>query len=111
MIQEQGFEDYALYVGFRASEWVGDELYDDRWINGDGSYSLMKKFILYEYWELNWRGYDKETVNRQDIKHECGVVMYDKNEDSFFFYEAPQDIISETPDYAGRVGYICEYDQ
>ncbi len=110
MIQEQGFEDYALYVGFRSSEWIDDKFYGSRWINADGSYEDMHLSILYEYSKHLWRGYDSDT-SRDDIKSECGVVMYDTQEDNFFFYYgAPQDIVSETPEYAGRVGYICEYD-
>lgn len=53
-----------------------------------------------------WRFADGEP------DYEGGVYLfYDADEQECLLADAPYDIYSEYPEYTGRIGFICEYDE
>lgn len=111
LIQEQGLEDYAMFVGYRDCEWIGDTFYSNRWINADGSFENVMP-AMYDFWKYNWPDYDYHTeewrVERQET--DCGLAKYSKLTDMIYIFEAPDELLTISPQYTGKMGFICEYD-
>lgn len=110
-MREQGMESYALFVGFRSSEWVGDTFYVSRWINSDGSYENVMP-SRYDFWDYHWPDYaysEQEWKPERD-ETDCGLVKYNKETNQIYVFEAPDNLLETSPQYTGKMGYICEYD-
>lgn len=110
-MREQGMESYALFVGFRSSEWVGDTFYVSRWINSDGSYENVMP-SRYDFWDYHWPDYaysEQEWKPERD-ETDCGLVKYNKETNQIYVFEAPDNLLETSPQYTGKMGYICGYD-
>lgn len=110
-LHEQGFDDYALYVGYRSCGWEGDEFYSYRWVDADGNYKVVMP-SMYDYWYYEWPGYDYQDSewSFEAGEQEYGLVKYNSETNMIYVFEAPGDLISVSPQYAGKMGYICEFD-
>ena len=53
-----------------------------------------------------------ELGENSDALHErVGIVLlYRRSDKQYYLNDVPDDILSAAPSYAGKVGYICEYD-
>ncbi len=112
LMKEQGFDDCSMYVGFRSNEWIGKQFYSFRWIKPDGSFvNIMPS--MYDFWDYHWPGYDYRNMEWSFEKGElnCGLAKYNKETEMIYIFEAPDELIKVSPHYAGKMGFICEYDQ
>lgn len=102
-------KDIAYYVGYRSCEWVGDDFFSNRWINADGSYT---ETMLVERSEYNSPGYDMmhREWRLEDHNTNCGIVKYYDNPSTIYIFEGPDELLKVSPNYAGKMGFICEYD-
>ena len=109
-LKEEGLEDYSLYIGYREPEYVDDEFLWGRWINADGSYRGIDHIGIYDFSYYNWPGYDYNN-NEWDYREvDCGLVKYNSETNLIYIFLAPDELIKVSPQYAGKMGFICEYE-
>ncbi len=109
LISKERYTDNAFFVGYRSSEWVGDTFCSSRWINQDGSYMEVMPSI-YDFWDYNSPGYDYETSEWPYDYREVGLAKFYEDEGMIYIFEAPDNLLEVSPEYAGKVGFVCEYD-
>lgn len=51
------------------------------------------------------------TEDGVEVDEDCVVIFYRKAGERCYLNDVPDDILSAAPSYAGKVGYICEYDR
>ncbi len=110
-LHEQGLDSYSFYVGYRSTEWVGDTHYSYRWVNADGSYQQIMP-AMYDFWDYNWPGYDysKQEWSFERGEQKCGLAKYNQDTNLIYIFTAPDELLSVSPQYEGKIGYICEFD-
>jgi hypothetical protein len=111
LIKNEGYMDIGFFVGYRSSEWVGDNFYGSRWINKDGSYQ-EEKTSRYDFWNYYYPGH-KDGDDEWYFKggdQEVGLAKYYDGTEMISIFEAPDNILDVSPEYAGKIGFVCEYD-
>lgn len=63
------------------------------------------------YWLKGEPSYTGLTEDGQEVREDCVSLIYRSSEDRCYFNDVPDDILSAFPSFAGRVGYICEFDE
>lgn len=111
LIRHFGYTDKSFFVGYRSCEKVGGTSYSYRWINKDGSYQEVYP-SMYAFWAYNSPGYDysKKEWSFEKGEEQVGLAKYFEETGEIYIFEAPDDILAVSPDYAGKLGFICEYD-
>ncbi len=91
--------------------WVGAK--DTCWLEPgiEGGYPMLALHnALFRFWlegEPSYRGLREDGV---EVKEEYVVLLYRRSDKQYYLNDVPDDILSAAPSYAGKVGYICEYD-
>lgn len=92
--------------------WVGAK--DICWLEPgiEGGYPMLALYnALFQFWlegEPSYRGLREDGV---EVKEEYVVILYRRSDKQYYLNDVPDDILSAAPSYAGKVGYICEYDK
>ena len=91
----------ATDYGYRWHEpnWSSLSYEYTRYIN----YSIMEK-----YWADGEPGYSRQ-VSDEPIDRLCIYFLYDDAKENCYLYNAPKDMLMRSPEYTGKIGYICEY--
>lgn len=109
-IESSGQTQVAYWVGASDDYPSSYPLYEWREPNREYSkYILMSNTIMREYWAEGEPSYCKQA----DVEQigEAGVyLLYDDTKEDCHLYDAPMDMLLRNPDYADKIGYICEYD-
>ena len=110
LIKKEGYTDKAFFVGYRSCEWVGDTFCSFRWINQDGSYQEIMP-SMYDFWDYNSPGYDytKKEWSFEGGEQEVGLAKYFEEDGMIYIFDAPDKILSVSPEYSGKIGFVCEY--
>lgn len=103
LIEESYCEDISYYVAYRDSEWVGNEFYMPRWVQPDGSF--LQAQLIYPF-DGQYKYSSEWNIDNED----CGLMQYSSSDNILYMQHAPEDVISVSPEYAGKIGYIIEYD-
>ncbi len=111
LIKEEGHTDKAFFVGYRSCEWVGDTFCSFRWINKDGSYQEVMP-SMYDFWDYHSPGYDytKNEWSFEGGEQEVGLVKFFEEDGMIYIFDAPDRILNVSPEYTGKLGFVCEYD-
>ncbi|WP_092327263.1 C-type lectin domain-containing protein [Butyrivibrio sp. YAB3001] len=111
LIKKEGYTNKAFFVGYRSCEWIGDTFCSFRWINQDGSYQEIMP-SMYDFWDYHSPGYDysKNEWSFEGGEQEVGLAKYFEEDGMIYIFDAPDKILSVSPEYAGKIGFICEYD-
>ncbi|WP_026490297.1 C-type lectin domain-containing protein [Butyrivibrio sp. XBB1001] len=111
LIKEEGHTDKAFFVGYRSCEWVGDTFCSFRWINKDGSYQEVMP-SMYDFWDYHSPGYDytKNEWSFEGGEQEVGLAKFFEEDGMIYIFDAPDRILNVSPEYAGKLGFVCEYD-
>ena len=65
---------------------------------------------LFRFWLEGEPSYTGLTESGVEVREEY-VVLFDREKDGrCYLNDVPNDILEAAPSYAGRVGYICEYE-
>lgn len=83
------------------------------WLREDGTYTeeVLNSDPRYaSFWLDGEPSFTGADDNGNVLDESCVDMFYRSSEDRFYWNDAPDDIISAAGYYAGRVGYICEYD-
>ena len=108
-IQDSGQTDIAFWVGASCEKGNVGKWWHEPNQDAD-SYSMSRYNAYRKFWAA-----DEPSVYikiGEGILGEDGVyVAYDDAEGTSFLYDAPKDILAMYPEYEGKIGYICEYDE
>ncbi len=100
---EQGLTDKIFWIG--GMRLFGSQ--DYYWIDENGTIGsvILNEEAAYEdYWLDGEPSYSSEGVEEQFL-----MLFYRKDPGKWFWNDAPEDLLSVSDYYAGRIGYICEY--
>lgn len=106
-IANENMGDVSFYVGYRWGEKIDGEYYSDRWINSDGSFTMCG--FMHGLWKYDAPDYEHDEWEYE--YQDCGLVKYYESTNQIYLFEAPERLLDFSPEYAGKMGYICEYDQ
>lgn len=98
--------DIRFFVGYRKQEEIDGQSLKDRWINADGTETPAGN--LPGFWEHQAPDYN--FIMPEFEVQECGILKYYPETDKIYLFSAPDELISTLADYAGKIGYVCEYD-
>lgn len=102
-IEDENLQEISFYVGYRRAEWVGDEFMEPRWINADESFTSADH--MHGFWKYSVPEYDYEQSQWEDTV--CGLIKY---VGGIYLFDAPDNLVEVSPEYSGKMGYICEFD-
>ena len=108
-IAASGQTDIVFWVGASNEEHEFGQWWREPNQNSE-SYSMS----LYNAYRKFWAPDEPSIYIKvgDDILGEDGVyIAYDAVEGTSFLYDAPKDILAVYPEYKGKIGYICEYDE
>lgn len=107
-IQSRGMEDVHFFLGGRR-DVGGSEYY---WADQENEL-YGERVDSSDYWCRNeWMtGEPSLRDNTVNIEEDCLDMFYYKNVGKWVWNDVPNDILSAVPTYAGKIGYICEYEE
>ena len=97
-LQEQNLTESLFFVGYQVNP--------ERWILADQSEVPAGNLI--NFWE--YQAPDYSFIEPEFELQECGILKYYPETDKIYLFSAPDALISTLPEYAGKIGYVCEYD-
>lgn len=97
-LREQDLTENLYFVGYQVNP--------ERWILADQSEVPAGNLI--NFWE--YQAPDYSFIEPAFEIQECGILKYYPETDQIYLLSAPDELVSTLPDYAGKIGYICEYD-
>lgn len=104
--------EFSFWVGAKKVAQKGDWGYCWLEFGADKSdYEMLSHFnALWEnVWqkgEPSYRGYNEAG---EEIEENCVWLHYQENEGKCLLQDMPDKVLNENPSYAGKIGYICEY--
>lgn len=99
-IKQKGYDNKKFYIG--GSRAANSKEY--RWLKEDGSYkgnSLNRS--------SHWIPEDPSYMDG-DIEELCMMIYYYNKGGYWAWADVPDDVLSAAPDYKGKIGFICEYE-
>ncbi|MCM1304671.1 MAG: C-type lectin domain-containing protein [Lachnospiraceae bacterium] len=105
-------ENVTFFVG-ATRENAGDIPFGYRWLepgSKDGYNMLMLYNALFRYWLEGEPSYTGVTEDGREVREGYVVLFYRRSDGRCYLNDVPDDILDAAPSYAGRVGYICEYE-
>lgn len=76
-------------------------------------YSMLDLYnaLFADFWLDGEPSYEGLTEDGREVKEEYVCILYRSVDGRCYLNDVPEDILSAAPSYAGRIGYICEYDE
>ena len=114
-IQEQMIledkENVTFFVGANNEE--SDNTFGYHWIEPGGeTYDMLYLYdALFGFWLEGEPSYTGLTEDGEEVDEDYVVLFYRKSDERCYLNDVPNDILSAAPSYAGKVGYICEYEE
>ena len=107
-IQSRGMGDVHFFLGGRR-DVGGSEYY---WADQENEL-YGERVDSSDYWCRNeWMtGEPSLRDNTVNIEEDCLDMFYYKNVGKWVWNDVPNDTLSAVPTYAGKIGYICEYEE
>lgn len=115
-IQEQMIlEDKANVTFFVGANNESDQhSFGYHWIEPESgeTYDMLNLYnALFGFWLEGEPSYTGLTESGEEVDEDYVVLFYRKSDERCYLNDVPDDILSASPSYTGRVGYICEYEQ
>ena len=105
-------EDIPFSVG-ATNERVEGTPFGYRWPEPGikyGYYMLDLSNALFRFWLEGEPSYTGLTESGVEVSEDYVVLFYRGKDGRCYLNDVPNDILEAAPSYAGRVGYICEYE-
>ena len=105
-------EDITFFVG-ATNERVEGTPFGYRWLEPGidyGYYMLDLYNALFKFWSEGAPSYTGLTESGVEVREDYVVLFYQEKDGRCYLNDVPNDILEAAPSYAGRVGYICEYE-
>lgn len=115
-IQEQIISEDKTNVTFfvGANNETTDNTFGFHWIEPETgeTYDMLYLYdALWGFWLEGEPSYTGLTEDGVEVDEDYVVLFYRKADERCYLNDVPDDILSAAPSYAGKVGYICEYDR
>jgi hypothetical protein len=105
LIEDQEKENIQFFIGGRRNVWDVDYYWVDEYGNLTGDSLNDSLAWCSSYW------LDGEpSLEDQDMDETCMTMFYSSGEGRWVWNDVPSDILAAVPGYAGKIGFICEYD-
>lgn len=65
---------------------------------------------LFRFWLEGEPSYTYFTESGVEVSEDFVVLFYQEKDGRCYLNDVPNDILEAAPSYAGRIGYICEYE-
>lgn len=108
-IEDSSHTDIAFWVGANY-----DSIHSYCWLEPNQDlegYGMLSHYnALWEFWASDEPSYSME-VDGEKVSEDGVYLLYDDVDGRCFLYDAPKDILAVYPEYKGKIGYICEYDE
>lgn len=105
-------EDITFFVG-AINERVEGTPSGFRWLEPGikyGYYMLDLYNALFRFWLEGEPSYTGLTESGVEVREDVVVLFYREKDGRCYLNDVPNDILEAAPSYAGRIGYICEYE-
>ncbi len=100
---------YIGYVGFKKGTPL-DELYKSvGWYEGDKHLDFGVDIGVFGC-SYDPR-YDFQNEKWDILNQNSGAVLYNQEERTAFIYTVPYNLVEQSSEYSGKVGFICEYNE
>lgn len=101
----------TFFVGANNEE--SDNTFGYHWIEPGGeTYDMLYLYdALFGFWLEGEPSYTGLTEDGEEVDEDYVVLFYRKSDERCYLNDVPNDILSAAPSYAGKVGYICEYEE
>lgn len=103
LIKEAGCQKCFVWVG-------GSQKYSTRqgyyWLAPEEEYSMLDANCL-SWWMAGEPSYSGLTEDGAEMEEDSAAMIY--LQDRFYLNDAPDDVLSAAPSYAGIIAYVCEY--
>lgn len=104
-IRQKGLEKKHFRIGGRRDA-TSEDYY---WVNGKNQF-YGEKVNSGGYWcNSEWMA-NEPSYTDKDIQETCLDIFYYEKEGRWVWNDVPDNIIEVVPEYAGKLGYICEYE-
>lgn len=114
-IQEQILSEGKTSVTFFAGAANKENTFGFTWLEPgkEHGYNMLDLYnaLFADYWLEGEPSYTGLTEDGQEVKEDCVSLIYRSSANRCYLNDVPDDILSAEPSLAGRVGYICEYDE
>ncbi len=117
-IQEQIISEdktnITFFVGANNKSYGSDNSYMYYWYEpmDEETYALVPLYdVLRGFWLDGEPSHTGLTEDGVEVDEGYVVLFYRKADERCYLNDVPDDILSAAPSYAGKVGYICEYDR
>ncbi len=114
-VQAQMISEEKTSVTFFVGAANREDTFGYAWLEPgvDGGYNILANYnALFEgYWLEGEPSYTGIAEDGREVKEDCMAIIYRSSEGRCYLNDVADDILSEAPSFAGRVGYICEYDE
>lgn len=100
----------TFFVGANRADRFGFGWLEPGTPEGYGMLDLYKALFA-GFWLEGEPSYEGLTEDGREVKEEYVAILYRTADGRCYLNDVPEDILSAAPSYAGRIGYICEYDE
>ena len=104
-INQNQMENIHFRIGGRRDENSQDYYWVDDMNNLYG-----EKINSEDYWCSGQWMTGEPSFSDKDTQENCLDIFYYQKEDRWGWNDVPDDILKTVPEYAGKLGYICEYE-
>ena len=104
-INQKQMENIHFRIGGRRDENSQDHYWVDDMNNLYG-----EKINSEDYWCSGQWMTGEPSFSDKDTQENCLDIFYYQKEDRWVWNDVPDDILKTVPEYAGKLGYICEYE-
>ena len=106
LIKNVGYQNCSIWVGGSSKYSTQTGFY---WIAPDAQYNMIETSFL-PFWMDGEPSYTGYTESGQSVTEDSVSMLYNSAKDRFYLNDAPDDILSAAPSYAGIIAYVCEWD-
>lgn len=116
-IREENKTDLCLWIGMENPRDPERRYWGYSWKQPkDGGEEYTEAYpryfnVYYDFWQAEEPSYTGLTKEGDETRENCVCMVYDGGTDRFYWKDMPDDLLAADPSYAGRMGYICEYDE
>lgn len=112
-IVSEGKTDISFWVEANNGR-IPEDSWGFRWMEPEAKtyYNLLDLSNALWWWDdqdTHEPSYTTLTKDGEKIKEDCVMLFYRQSDNRCCLTDKPEDILSVFPSYAGRIGYICEY--
>ena len=104
-LNSQQLQNVQFFIGGRRD--TDSEAY--YWVD-ENNMPYGEQINVDSYWAANEWLDGEPSFRDGDIEEQYLDLLYHKNSERWTWNDAPNDILSVVPEFSGRIGYICEYE-